>query len=158
MQTDFLLKILKKSKENNLNTCIDTCGYAPQKTFKLLIPYTDLFFFDLKILNDKKHKKYTGVSNKIILENLKLLDKLNKNVIIRIPIIPTINDSNEDIYDFINFINKLENIKKTELLAYHSIANNKYKRYNKNNKLLDISEPSEKRMEEIKSIFKHNIK
>ena len=153
MQANFLFEILKKCKHNNINTCIDTSGFASQKIFESIIPLTDLFLYDLKFLNNTKHKKYTGVSNEIILSNLKYLDSKQENVIIRIPIIPTINDLPEDINDFINFIIGLENINDVELLAYHSIASNKYKKYGKQNKMLNIKEPTKEKMKNIQKSF-----
>ena len=153
MQAKFLLEILKICQKNNINTCIDTSGFANQKIFESILPFTNLFLYDLKLINNTKHKKYTGVSNQIILSNLKYLNQKKANVIIRIPIIPTINDLPEDINDFINFINNLENINDVELLAYHSIASNKYKRYGKQNKMLNIKEPTKENMKNIQKLF-----
>ena len=71
LQTDFLIEILKKCKENGIHTAVDTAGYVPFENFEKILPYTDLFLYDIKLFDSEKHKKYTGMSNKLILENLK---------------------------------------------------------------------------------------
>ena len=71
LQIDFLLEILKKCKENGIHTAVDTAGHVSFEDFKRVLPYTDLFLFDIKVFDSKKHKKYIGVGNELILENLK---------------------------------------------------------------------------------------
>lgn len=148
MQSSFLLEVLKKIKELGIHTTIDTCGFAPSEVLKEVSQLTDLFLFDLKHMNSEKHEKYTGVPNKLILENLIMLDNLGKNIIIRIPVIPGFNDSKEDLEDLKAFISTLQNVIEVNLLPYHSIGQEKYNRIGKEYKMKDVKEPSEEDMEQ----------
>jgi len=149
MQSKFLLLLLKKSKENGLHTVLDTSGCASPDIVKEIAAFVDLFLYDLKIVDEEKHKKYTGKSNKEIKENLEILTKANHKVIVRIPIIPTINDNLEDIKQFGKFLTKLKIIR-VELLPFHKIGEEKYKKLNKINRMKNIEKPTKENMEEIK--------
>jgi pyruvate formate lyase activating enzyme len=126
IQSDFISELLKKCKENNIHTVVDTAGYVEWKEFEKVIPYTDLFLYDLKCYSEELHIKNTGVSNKLILSNLYKLSKIS-DIIVRIPIIPTVN-TDENELDKMSLY--LENIKKKgiELLPYHSLGEDKYKK------------------------------
>lgn len=126
LQSDFIVELLKKLKENNIHTVIDTAGNVEWKEFEKVIPYTDLFLYDLKCYSEELHIKNTGVSNKLILSNLYKLSKIS-DIIVRIPIIPTVN-TDENELDKMSLY--LENIKKKgiELLPYHSLGEDKYKK------------------------------
>lgn len=124
MQADFTLEILKLLKQNGINTAVDTCGFADWKAFEKIIPYTDKFLYDIKAFNGEVHKKCTGVDNKIILENLKRIDKENIPVEIRIPFVPGMNDC--EIKPIGTFLKELNNITKIKVLPYHNLAASKY--------------------------------
>lgn len=161
MQPDFLSSLLKECKEAGLHTTVDTSGYAPTRIFEKIIGHTDLFLYDLKLMNDELHQKYTGVSNKLIHTNLKWLDENYKNICIRIPVVPGITDSQENISETINFLMKLENISEINLLPYHKTGEGKYSRFNKENKLSQITTPENCYMEKVAGQFKtlsHKIK
>ncbi len=100
-QPKFLLELLKKAKENNLHTTLESCMYADWKMIEPCLEYTDFLFMDLKILNGEKHKKYTGKDNRLILENIKKAGEYAKDgrlkTVIRTPVIPGVNDSEETI-------------------------------------------------------------
>lgn len=153
MQPVFLSEMLAACKACHLHTAIDTCGYAPGEFLEQLIPYTDLFLFDLKQMNDGKHLQYTGVSNSIILDNLRLLDKSGSSVVLRIPVIPGMNDEAEHFRSICEMLIELKNIREIYLLPYHSLAGNKYRRFGIEYSSPGIAEPSKERMLEIKVIF-----
>ena len=88
---------------------------------------TDLFLYDLKLLNEKKHISYTGKSNRLILENVNKLSDVGAEIINRIPMIPSINDSQEDIRAFAGFVRSLKRIQYVELIPFHPMAGSKYK-------------------------------
>ena len=154
MQPDFLLSLLMKCKESGLHTAVDTSGYAPTGIFETISSYTDLFLYDLKMMNDELHQKYTGVSNKLIQKNLKWLDDKQKNICIRIPIVPGITDTKENISETIKFISTLKNISEINLLPYHKAGEGKYSRFNKENKLPLIKTPENRYMEKVVEQFK----
>lgn len=125
---DFMQKTLRLCKEAGLHTTVDTCGFVPFKTFEQVLPYTDLFLYDIKHIDPQKHRQYTGQSNELILNNLKALVNRNVNLIIRVPLIPGYTDNPEDISATGDFIAKeLHNqIQRIELLQYNRLAASKY--------------------------------
>ena len=104
LQIDFLEELLKACKQNGIHTAIDTAGHVPYESFESVLPYTDLFLFDVKCYDSDKHKKYTGASNEQILSNLEKLLKTGISVWVRIPIIPTVNDTEEEMRNIKDFI------------------------------------------------------
>jgi pyruvate formate lyase activating enzyme len=130
IQPSFLKDLLISCKEEGFHTAVDTCGYTSQQTLEEILPYTDLFLFDLKHVDEIKHQAATGKSNGSILESLQLLMKHRKKTQIRIPVIPGFNFSNEDMQAICNFLIPLKKrIERIDLLPYHTIAQNKYKRF-----------------------------
>ena len=126
LQIDFLEKILKACKANGIHTAVDTAGHVPFERFEQIIPYTDLFLYDVKCYDSDKHRQYTGVSNELILANLGRLLKMGKAMWIRIPIIPTVNDSEEEMLNIKKFIFSCGSPEKIELLPYHAMGEHKY--------------------------------
>ena len=125
MQAEFCAELLKKLKENEIHTAVDTCGFVSKESLDKVIPYTDVFLYDIKAYNEDIHIKCTGVSNKQILENLKYLDSLGKAIEIRIPYVPNHNDSQID--KIACFLAPLQSITKIRVLPYHNYAGSKYK-------------------------------
>jgi pyruvate formate lyase activating enzyme len=117
------------------------------------LPYTDLFLYDLKMMDDKKHRQFTGVSNRLILENLQYLTKTGTKVNIRIPIIPNINDDEKNLNATATFIATLKNIQQVDLLPYHNIATDKYHRMAHEYLLEKVKTPSKEKMQELAEIF-----
>ncbi len=153
-QPEFLLELMKKSKKNNLHTVLDTSGYVPLKSIKRIIKYTDLFLYDLKLMDNDTHLKYTGVSNKCILENLEFILQSGKEVIIRFPVIPEITDRRENILQLKEFIKShKENIKEIHLLPFHNIADNKYKKLKIVNTMEGVKSLDEKDLLPLKKEF-----
>lgn len=126
LQIDFLLEILKKCKENGIHTAVDTAGNVPWSSFEKIMPYTDLFLYDVKCLSQQLHIEGTGVSNKLLLENLKKLSAcFDGDIIIRVPVICGFNADEAEIRSIGEFLKTL-NVKKTELLPYHKMGEHKY--------------------------------
>ncbi|MGC8989950.1 MAG: glycyl-radical enzyme activating protein, partial [Verrucomicrobiia bacterium] len=96
-QHKFLMGLLEAGRNKGLHTAVDTCGFVPKERLTDALPLVDLFLYDIKIMDDAKHVRYTGVSNKLILENLRLLDGAGAHIWLRIPIIPEVNDSPADL-------------------------------------------------------------
>lgn len=121
---------------------IDTSGFFSSN---LLEKVGDLsLLFDLKLIDDEKHRKYTGVSNDLILKNLFKCDQMKINTIISIPLIPEINTTKKDIMDFQMIIKSLKNITKVRLLQYHDFAKNKYEKLGVAYKLNNVKKDEEK--------------
>lgn len=150
-QADFLLKLLKSCRKKEIRTCVDTTGFVNSEELKKATPFTDLFLFDLKHFDDKMHIKYTGVSNKQILDNLILLDEMGKAVEIRYPLIPGMNDDEADLLRMLAFLTKLKNKYPVSILPYHKIGSQKYSRFGIEYKMDGIEEPSKEHIENIKN-------
>ena len=136
----WFFKLVLEVKRNNINTAIETCGYIKWEKLELLLDKIDLILFDLKHIDNEKHKIYTGVSNKIILENLEKLLKSKKDVIVRLTLIPGFNDSKIEKEKIKNLLASWNRNVKVEYLQYHEYGKFKYNlldrpyEFNKNKK------------------------
>jgi len=135
VQVEFLSALLQACKESGINTILDTCGYAHSEEFDRICGLVDLFLYDIKIIDDTEHLKYTGESNKLILENLKMLSENGEKIEIRIPIVPGITDTEENLEAIVRFLAPLENICKVCLLPYNKLGEYKLEKFNMVNKL-----------------------
>ncbi len=151
LQIDFLCELLKKCKKNGIHTAVDTAGNVPWKYFEFIIPYTDMFLFDVKCISENLHIVGTGVSNRLILENLTTLSSVFKgSIFIRIPVIGSFNDTKEEMNKIKEFLNNI-NFDKIELLPYHNMGNNKYTALNR--VLPDYIVPDKNKITEFQKIF-----
>ncbi|NIM58827.1 MAG: glycyl-radical enzyme activating protein [Candidatus Aminicenantes bacterium] len=153
MQVDFLEALLKEVKKKNIHVALDTSGYVSFEELDRISDKVDLFLYDLKIMDNKKHEKYTGVSNKLILDNLRKLAERGKSVAVRIPLVSGINDDDQSIQTLVNFLQSLKNINQIDLLSYHSGGREKYKRLKKEKLPKAFHSPSKERIEEIEKIL-----
>ena len=133
MQSEFCTELLKALKAHNIHTAVDTCGCVPRNALDRVIPYTDVFLYDVKAYTEEVHIKCTGVSNKLILDNLKYLDSCGANIEVRIPFVPGYNDS--EINGIATFLNGLQSVSKVKILPYHRFASSKYDALNIKNTL-----------------------
>ncbi|MTI96401.1 MAG: glycyl-radical enzyme activating protein [Firmicutes bacterium] len=159
-QPDFLVALLSACKEQELHTAVDTSGFAPQKVIDAVAAYTDLFLYDLKLLDDEMHKRYVGVSNQQILDNLQTLVNLKKTLIIRVPVIPGITDSESNIQAIGKLLHGLP-IEYIELLPYHATGAEKYRRLGREYSLPSLQSPDAERMQMIAAWLRpsgHRIK
>lgn len=122
LQIDFLRELLEKCKEHGLHTVVDTAGNIPWESFESVLPYTDMFLYDMKCFSEDLHKEVTGVSNKLILSNLQRLAKEAK-ILIRIPVIPEVNVG--ELPKMAQFL-KENGLNDVELLPYHKMGDGKY--------------------------------
>ena len=152
-QGSFAIPLLVALKKEKIHTVCETCGYGNRDSFKELIQYTDLIYFDLKHYNDEKHREGTGVPLQIILENLDVAMKLHPNVVVRIPIIPSYNDSLEDARGFANLLCK-KGVKTVELLPFHQFGESKYKALGKEYSMEGIPQLHEEDLQSFKEILK----
>ena len=152
-QPEFLQALLKKCKEEEgIHTVVETCGYVKWEFLEEILPYIDLFYYDIKILNRNEHKKYTGKQNDLILSNLKRIKISGAPIIIRVPIIPTVNDFSEFISELARFVKDLS-ILEVHLLPYHRLAEKKYERLELKYKLENIAPLEDKKLEDFKKIL-----
>ena len=153
VQYKFVSECLKECKLSGLQTAIDTSGHVPFEAFENVYDNTDIFLYDLKLFDKDEHKKFTDVSNELILNNLRELTDLGDKVVIRIPLIPEITDTQKNLSDSAAFISTLKNVRQVDLLPYNKISESKYKRFKKHSLIGELLTQSEEKLLEIKSSF-----
>lgn len=124
----FMKAALGLLRDAGIHTTVDTCGAVPWSYFQDVLPVTDLFLFDMKIVDSALHKQFTGSDNHLILENLKQLVMSGAEVIVRVPLIPGITDNLENIQAIGRYVNHslCNRIQRLELLPYNQLAESKY--------------------------------
>lgn len=152
VQWEFLLTMLQRCKAQKIDTCLDTTGYAPWWILAKLIPYVDLVLYDLKHLDDDRHQERTGVSNRIIIENLIKLTE-SQRVWLRVPLIPGYNDSRGHVKRIGEFAENL-GVEKISLMPYHCWGEQKYERLGRTYPSKDILVPTQDDMENIKTYLR----
>lgn len=128
MQSDFVTELLEKCQEKQIHTCVESCFHINWKLVEKVLPYTNMIISDIKVMDSEKHKKYTGVHNHKILENLRKLSKTDIATILRIPVIPTVNDDMDNMKATADFIlNEMSgNVKVLQLLSFMRLGEEKY--------------------------------
>jgi pyruvate formate lyase activating enzyme len=150
LQIDFLKAILEKCKENGVHTAVDTAGNVPWEYFEKILPYTDLFLYDVKCISEDLHKEGTGVSNRLILENLQRLSENKAEIVVRIPVIPEFNGNDYEMQKIADYLKDLR-IKKVELLPYHAMAEHKWSALGMETKWFSV--PSNGDIDTFKELF-----
>lgn len=162
-QPEFLYEILKAAKEKGIHTAIESCLFAKWEVIEKCLPFINFIFMDFKILDETEHKKYTGVSNQLILENMKKLSDYKKNheidIVVRTPIIPEVNDDVKTVQKMCEWIvENLPEIKEYQLLPYHRLGRGKYANIGKKYAMNELEAPSESKMRELeKQIERHGL-
>ena len=147
---DDVASLARRCGENSVHVAVDTAVTVPWKFCETVMPYVDLFLYDIKTLDNEKHRRYTGASNERILDNLKRLLSSGKAVIVRIPVIPAINATAEDMRKIRDFLDENGGAP-VELLPYHRLGENKYRALGMQPKKFDV--PTDETMRELKKIF-----
>ncbi|MBR3750232.1 MAG: glycyl-radical enzyme activating protein [Clostridia bacterium] len=150
-QPDFLLECLSLSKYNGLNTAIDTSGYATRRVLEDTVKYCDLYLYDIKCARTSMHKRFTGVDNTLIIDNLRYLATTGKPIWIRIPVITGFNAEISEMEAIADILDGLDNIKQVTLMPYHSLGKSKYATLGLNAE--DFSPPSDEVMNNLNKCF-----
>ena len=149
MHYRFSRELVRKCRENSIHTTFDTCGYAIGKPARLLAE-ADLLLYDLKLIDEEAHIRLTGVGNRPILDNLRVLVEMRKPIIVRVPIVPGLTDSDENISGIGSLLSGLDTIQRVDLIAFHKFAISKYAVLNKSNVFDSIEPPTGLEMDRIK--------
>ncbi len=153
LRTDFLEHYLPLLKEHGIHTAVDTAGNVPWEQYERILPYTDLFLVDFKIADEQKHKEYTGVSRKLIAENLRKFADCGREVWIRMPIIPGVNDAAEDILAAGRELADIGFRGRIDLLPFHRLGTGKYDALALEYRFADTEIPSSKTMTELRKVL-----
>ncbi len=150
LQADFCAELLRRCKEQGLHTAVDTCGFVPRQALDKVIPYTDVFLYDVKAIDEGVHIKCTGQSSKLILDNLRYLDEQGKTTQIRVPYVPGWND--DQMEKIRAFLTTLSHVDEVRVLGYHNFAGSKYSALGMVNTLPDTL-PTPEELETVRSMI-----
>ena len=153
LQKDFTLELFRQAKAAGLHTAIDTSGHAQWDDLRQVLEYVDLVLFDMKDMDPEKHKQFTGVDNKLILENATRIRDLGKRMMLRIPIIPSCNARLDNMQAAAAFFRDFPNLEYVELLPYHRLGQGKWERLDLTYRLKHIQTPGEDALAELQKPF-----
>jgi pyruvate formate lyase activating enzyme len=149
LQSGFLEETLGLCKEQHIHTAVDTSGYTSWENFHSILPLVDLFLYDVKLMDESRHQKYTSVSNKLILNNLQKLSEAGAHIVVRIPLIPGINDDYDNIDLCAETLAKLPVLEGLELMPYHNIGTAKYTALGMEYKLENLHRPDDEQVQRV---------
>jgi pyruvate formate lyase activating enzyme len=150
MQASFLEALLEDCRRRDIHATVDTSGHVPWPALDSVRPKVQLFLYDLKMMDEKRHKELTGVTNLIILENLKRLVQGGSRVIVRLPLIKNLNDGGDHIEAAAEFLRGLGGVERVDLLSYHALGRSKYERLDRLQPATEFRAPSPQELEQIK--------
>jgi len=154
IQEVFVFSLMQHAKEMGIHTALDTSGYVRWEVLERFLEVTDLFLYDLKLVDETRHRAYTGVSNRRILDNLRGLSSADVPLMVRMPIVPEYTDEEADIEAAGRFLSSLDGDRiRVQLLPYHRLAQSKYERLEARYPLEDVQAPPKERMERLRDIL-----
>jgi pyruvate formate lyase activating enzyme len=153
-QPGFLRQMLHTCRAKGLHTAVDTCGFAPWDVVDGVRKEVDLFLYDLKLMDDARHRRNTGVSNEQVLANLDRLSRRGHRIVLRVPIVPEINDDEENLEQIGRFAAGLPSLECVNIMPYHRIGRDKYGRLGKACRMPEVDPPSGARMEAIAEMLR----
>jgi len=154
VQAGFAEALLDGCRARGIRTAVDTAGFANNGVLDRLAPKADLILYDLKSMDDDRHKEFTGVSNAPVLENLKRLAAGRTEIWVRIPLVAGVNDDDDNIRRTIEFLSSLKTIRRVGLLPYHSSGLDKARRIGRENVFRKFEAPSEERLAAVAAAFR----
>ena len=128
MQPEFAEALLRAAREEGLNCCVETSGFAAHAVLRRVQPLVDLFFFDVKDTTDASHRRLTGVSNTVILANLRALHDDGARIVLRLPIVPNLNDREDHFQGVAALVKTLPRLEGVEIMPHHPLGNAKWER------------------------------
>lgn len=160
LHSELLIKLLEECGKRGIHRIVDTAGNVREETLLEVAKQTDLFLFDLKMMDSELHKQWTGSDNRLILQNLKKLAETAAGIIIRIPLIGGVNDTDENIEQTARFISELAgDSKEVQLLPYHNIARHKFQKLGIKDKSEKLREPEKEALAAaVEKFRKYGIK
>lgn len=160
MHWEYVLTLVKRLKEEGLNVALDTAGNYPYSILQKLLPYLDLILYDIKIMDNQKHKEYTGAENTLILQNAKKLGSIDyPKVWVRTPIIPRCTDNKDNIREIGKFIKEnMPSVEKWELVSFNNLSKEKYRLLGREWKFRDAELMEKKTMEDLCKVANGYVK
>jgi pyruvate formate lyase activating enzyme len=155
MQGEVVVKLLKALKEEGLNTAVETCGNVDTNILKKAVEYVDLFLWDIKDTDNIRHKKYTGVSNELILKNLSVINEMNAKIRLRCILVNGVNTNATHYKNLLNIANKIKNLDGVEIIPYHAYGGSKALLIGLNDNGIEDWIPTSEQLFEANSILKN---
>jgi pyruvate formate lyase activating enzyme len=152
-QPEFLRALLGACRDAGIRTAIDTCGFAPRERLLALAPLVDLFLFDVKLVDDARHRALTGLPVAPILDNLRALAAVHGNVWIRVPVVPGHTDAEDDLAATASLVAGLPGVRQVSLLPYHRTGAAKARRLGRDYPLDTLAPPSPERLAQLAALF-----
>jgi len=156
LQGEFLKELLIACKKEGIKTAVESALCVKPEVIEYCLPYLDLFFCDVKVLDDQAHKQVTGVSNQMILENIRRISEFDKELVLRTPVIPGVNDTREAISQIAEFIARLPGKRSLELLPFRDLCIAKYRSLDQTFGAAGRTIPSDERMEGLAEIVRRH--
>ena len=158
-QPEFTLALLKNCRRECFNTAIETCFFGPGENIELMLPYINTIYADIKMISADAHKKYCGVDNALILQNLQKTNEAEGNfrLVIRTPVIPGVNDSEEEMRKIGEFCKGLKRLDHVQLLPYHRLGTETYKKLGRPYPLEGVCAPTSEEMERCHRIVRQYV-
>jgi pyruvate formate lyase activating enzyme len=154
LQMPFLIETLELLRAEGVHTALDTCGYAPWHDLQEAAQRSSLVLYDLKLMDEERHRAATGQSNRIILDNLKALSGMHAEIRVRVPVIPGINDDDGNMEAAARFLSSLAGIRQVDLLPYHRTGESKFARMGITYTLAGLEAPTRQQLESLAAIFR----
>ena len=146
-QPAFLTALLAACKRREIHTVVDTTGHAPWEFLEPISRHVDLFLYDLKHMDPDVHQRVTGVSNALVLENLRRLARLGSPIVIRFPLIPGVNDDHQNVEAVGRFVAPLDGVQRIDILPYNEAARGKLARLAKTYPMMEAEPTGQDRLE-----------
>ncbi len=154
---DYIEELARRLHTKGYSVNIDTCGCVPYEHIRRVLPYTDTFLYDIKLMDPKAHRQYTGVDNGLILENLKALSADGGKINLRLPLTGGVNATKQHLTDIIQFLQKnAVNPYRINLLKYHSAGSGKYARLDRLYDHSSMAAPEAGWLEQTASLFRQS--
>jgi pyruvate formate lyase activating enzyme len=153
LQPEFLKSLLVRCQQKGIHTAVDTTGYVSWQVLEDLSKFVDLYLYDLKMMDDDLHRKFTGVSNAKILRNLNKLLTEKKDVTVRIPLIPEITDTKQNLTAIARYLKKFPTINNIDLLPFNKMGEKKYNKLERSYSLGKLKHQSEQALNQMKAVF-----
>jgi pyruvate formate lyase activating enzyme len=152
-QMDFLREALQACKSKKIHTTVDTSGFANWRRLETIVPFVDLFLYDIKLMDTRKHFQYTAVPNKQILGNIEKLASKNKCLIVRLPLIPGINDDEDNLKQFGSFLSSMDHLEGVEVMPYHTIGMAKFQALGREYRLANTPSPTLEQITHVEELL-----
>jgi pyruvate formate lyase activating enzyme len=153
LQAGFCADTLRLVKEKGVHTAVDTAGNVDWERFRQVLPWTDLFLFDIKLADSQKHRDWTGAGNALILNNFSKLSDTGKEIWIRTPVIRGINDDDDEAEQRVLLLRDTHTVRKVEILPYHRYGTAKYAALGMADVAGDFEKPPDETLLRIKALM-----